>query len=104
VLDPNHQEDRMSATDRPTPKQLRHLRQLAERIGQSFAYPHTGAQASAEIRRLRDARGGRDARLDRDADRLERRAIQRDLQERPGDATRVSDSEITGYGASATWR
>ena len=78
----------MSATDRPTPKQLRHLRQLAERIG----------------RRLRDARRGRDARLDRDADRLERRAIQRDLQERPGDATRVSDSEITGYGASATWR
>ena len=55
----------MSATDKPTAKQLAHLRQLATRFGQSFAYPHTRAQASAEIRRLRSAQSGRDASIDR---------------------------------------
>ena len=70
----------MSPTDKPTAKQLAHLRQLAARLGQSFAYPQTRAQASAEIRRLRSAQRGRDAGIDRQAERRERRAIQRDLQ------------------------
>ena len=38
---------------RPTAKQLGYLRALAERAGQTFAYPRTRQQASAEIRRLR---------------------------------------------------
>jgi hypothetical protein len=45
----------MSPTDRPTAKQPEHLRQLAARLGQSFAYPETRGQASEEIRRLRTA-------------------------------------------------
>ena len=95
----------MSPTDQPTAKQLAHLRQLAARLGQSFAYPHTRAQASAEIQRLRSAQRGRDAGIDRQTERRERRAIQRDLQERAGDATRVDlEREVTGYGANATWR
>ena len=95
----------MSPTDKPTAKQLAHLRQLAARLGQSFAYPHTRAQASAEIHRLRCAQRGRDAGIDRQAERHERRAIQRDLHERAGDATRVDlEREVTGYGANATWR
>jgi hypothetical protein len=95
----------MSPTDKPTAKQLAHLRQLAARLGQSFAYPHTRAQASAEIRCLRSAQRDRDIGIDRQAERHERRAIQRDLHERAGDATRVDlDREVTGYGANATWR
>jgi hypothetical protein len=100
VLDPNQQEDRMSPTDQPTAKQLACLRRLAARVGQTFAYPHTRRQASAEIRRLLAAQ--RDAGLERQA---ERRAIQRDLQERADDAVRVDlDREAAGYGANATWR
>ena len=34
----------MSPTDKPTAKQLAHLRQLAARLGQTFAYPHTRAK------------------------------------------------------------
>jgi hypothetical protein len=95
----------MSPTDKPTAKQLGHLRQLAVRLGQSFAYPHTSAQASAEIRRLRAAQRGHDARLERQTERHERRAIQRELQEHAGDAARVDlDREAIGYGANATWR
>ena len=95
----------MSPTDKPTAKQLAHLRQLAARLGQSFAYPQTRAQASAEIQRLRAAQRGRDAGIDRQTERRERRAIQRDLQQRAGDATRVDlEREVTGYGANATWR
>jgi hypothetical protein len=95
----------MSPTDKPTAKQLAYLRRLAARLGQSFAYPHTAAHASAEIRRLRSAQRGRDAGIDRQAERRERRVIQRDLQQRAGDATRVDlEREVTGYGANATWR
>jgi hypothetical protein len=95
----------MSPTDKPTAKQLAYLRQLAARRGQSFAYPRTAAQASVEIRRLSSAQRGRDAGIDRQAERRERHAIQRDMQERAGDATRVDlEREVTGYGAYATWR
>ena len=37
----------------PSPRQLNYLKALAKRTGQTFAYPHTSAEASAEIRRLK---------------------------------------------------
>lgn len=37
---------------RPSAKQLAYLRALADRTGQTFTYPRTARQASAEIRRL----------------------------------------------------
>jgi hypothetical protein len=37
---------------KPTPRQLRYLRRLAERTGGTFAWPQTKAEASAEIERL----------------------------------------------------
>jgi hypothetical protein len=105
VLDPDHQEDQMSATDKPTAKQFAYLRRLAASVGQSFAYPQTSGQASAEIRRLRAAQRRCDAALERQSERRERRAVQRELQEGGGDAARVDlDRETTGYGANATWR
>jgi hypothetical protein len=105
VLDPKHQEDQMSFTDKPTTRQLAYLRQLAIRLGQSFTYPRTSGEASAEIRRLQASQRGRDHRLDRRDARREQRAISRDIQKGAGDAARVDlDREATGYGASATWR
>ena len=83
----------------PTRKQLAYLRTLAQRAGQTFLNPATSREASAEIRRLRKQTPS--TRTER---ATERKAITADLQERPGDATRVRDGEITGYGASATWR
>jgi hypothetical protein len=95
----------MSRTDKPTGKQLRRLRQLAIQLGQSFAYPRTSDQASAEIRRLSASQRSRDLGLDRRDERRERREIERDLRERAGDAARVDlDREATGSGAGATWR
>ena len=39
--------------NKPTPRQLSYLRSLAERTGQTFTYPHTFAEASREIDRLK---------------------------------------------------
>ena len=48
---------------RPTARQLAYLKALAQRTGQTFAYPRTVREASAEIARLRatrpDSRGER---------------------------------------------
>ena len=86
----------MSATDKPTPKQLGYLRRLASSGGQTFRYPQTRAAASAEIKRLQASRP--DSRLDRAIERAEAR------WETPGgDAAAVRDDEIEGYGSSARW-
>jgi len=89
----------MSAnTNPPTAKQMRYLRGLAEVRGESFAYPRTVAEASAEIERLKGRR--RETRAER---RREQLTISRALAA-AGDAARVRDSEISGYGSQATWR
>ena len=46
MLDPNHPEEAVE----PTAKQLAFLRALAQRTGETFAYPATRAQASAGVR------------------------------------------------------
>ena len=66
---------------RPTSKQLAYLRSLAQRTGETFTYPHTKAQASAEIRRLRS----RETSSPQER-RREQRDIARALTERPDDA------------------
>ena len=85
-----------SQPKRPSAKQLAYLRSLALRAGQTFTTPATSAQASREIDRLK--RAGSDGNV---AKQLDRRAID---TARRGDAASVRRSEITGYGASATWR
>jgi CelD/BcsL family acetyltransferase involved in cellulose biosynthesis len=82
----------------PTAKQLRYLRSLAEVRGESFAYPQSATEASAEIERLKARR--KDTRAER---RFERLAVSRAIAG-AGDAARVRDSEIGGYGSSAHWR
>jgi hypothetical protein len=85
-------------TNPPSAKQLRYLRNLAETRGESFAYPQSAAQASAEIERLKSRRPN--STLER---RFERLAVSREIAE-IGDAAQVRDSEISGYGSSAHWR
>jgi hypothetical protein len=92
-----HPTNQPEGPDRPTPRQLRYLRALANRRGQTFTYPLTKAKASAEIRRLQaipaESHGER---------WVERERLQREV-ELPADATAVGDEEITGHGASARW-
>jgi hypothetical protein len=82
----------------PTAKQLKLLRVLALERGESFATPQTRAQASREIGRLKARR--RSTRTER---AVERKQVSRALAD-SGDAAQVRGDEITGYGASATWR
>ncbi len=87
-----------TTTDRPTPRQLRYLRTLTVQTGQTFTTPHTRRQASAEIRRLRQAGTDRTGDIAR-----ERAQITRDLQERRGDAVRFGTDEVSGYGSNCRW-
>lgn len=83
---------------RPTPKQLAYLRVLAQRTGETFTYPQTIAQASAEIERL--LKRPSSTRVEQS---LDRREVQTALAERPADATRIREDETAGYGSSAKW-
>ena len=83
---------------KPTRKQLANLKGLAEKTGTTFAYPQTSAEASAEITRLQHHKRSAPG----DAHR-ERRAVQRDLQTRPDDATAIRPRDVRGYGSSARW-
>jgi hypothetical protein len=80
----------------PTAGQLRYLRTLALRAGQTFVVPHDRSQASAEIRRLKNAktRGLTFAELEAEQANRETR----------GDAASVKCWEIAGHGSTATWR
>jgi hypothetical protein len=81
----------------PTPKQLRYLREFANRTGQTFTYPTTQQQASAEIRRLSQQTAENPVERGVERDRLKREV------ELPADATSYRDDEVTGHGASARW-
>jgi hypothetical protein len=84
--------------NKPTPRQLRYLRSLAERTGQTFTYPKTFAEAGREIDRLKAVRP--DSRAER---RIERKDIADQLATGPVDSARVREDEISGRGSSATW-
>lgn len=83
---------------KPTSKQLRWLRILAQHKGETFATPRTRAEASREIARLRSRRSS--PRVER---AQERDDISWGLAE-SGPASAVRADEIAGYGASAHWR
>ena len=87
-----------TSTRRPTPRQLSYLKSLAERTGQTFAYPATSGDASREIARLKNTRPS--TRTER---RIERKLIADEIAAGPTDAARVRDDEISGHGSSATW-
>lgn len=82
----------------PSKKQLNFLRRLASEKGQTFAYPATSAQASAEIRRLLGQTSS--TRVERN---LDSNAVSVMRAERPHDATQIRRHDVTGYGSTATW-
>ena len=83
---------------KPTSKQLAYLRALAERTGTTFIPPTTSRQASSEINRLRALPHSSAGERTR-----ERRQVQRDLAERPDDATAIRARDLRGYGSDARW-
>ena len=83
---------------KPTSKQLNYLRSLAQRTGQTFAWPQTIEDASSEIERLEGVKKTPGA--DR---RRERREVRDDMAAGRGDAARVLDGEVEGYGSTARW-
>jgi len=84
-------------TKPPSQKQLRYLRDLAVSRGETFVTPHSAAEASAEIERLRGRRPS--SRADRAAERF---AV-RQIDDRWAPATDVRPTEIEGYGSTARW-
>ena len=88
----------MAWSEPPTKPQLRELRRLADRTGQSFAYPATRAEASKQLQRL--AKAAKSTAAERAIDRREIVREDHPLL----NAARVYDDEIEGYGSSARWR
>jgi hypothetical protein len=86
-------------SSKPTPKQLRYLEDLAKKAGETFAYPLTRAQASAEIRRLKSR-----APLSAAERRREAFEARRGLGGIPGDDASYRRIEVDGYGSTAHWR
>lgn len=86
----------MAKDERPTAKQQAYLRSLAQSTGTSFTPPRNKHEASAEIKRLKTL--GHSATYERRADRD---AVQSATR---GGASRVRDTEITGYGSNAHWK
>jgi hypothetical protein len=85
--------------NKPSSRQLSYLKSLADRSGQTFTYPHTAAEASREINRLKGVKA-----TSRTERYLERKAIADQIATGPvHDATRVREDEIAGRGSSATW-
>jgi hypothetical protein len=86
-----------SHDSRPTARQLRYLRQLAELTGTTFTPPATRRQASHQIEALKQR--SRSAGFDR---REDRQAVSRGLADQQP-ASSVRDDEISGYGGEARW-
>ena len=87
-----------TSNGKPTSRQLSYLKSLADRTGQTFTYPQTSRQASAEINRLKQTKPS--SRAER---YVERKLIADQIATGPLDAARVRDDEIHGRGSSATW-
>jgi len=85
----------MPAHDKPSPKQQAYLRSLAQKTGTTFTPPKTRSEASREIDRLKALSS---------SPRHERQTDRQAVQQAPrGGATRVSETEVEGYGSTATW-
>jgi hypothetical protein len=87
-----------TTSSKPTSRQLAYLKSLANRTGQTFTYPKTSRQASAEINRLKQTKP-----TSRTERYVERKLIADQIATGPLDAARVRDDEIHGRGSSATW-
>lgn len=85
--------------EKPTAKQQSYIRKLAMARGVSFTPPKTKAEASRLINDLKRRRPDSAADRVRDA-----RAISRAMATGRGDNAQVRDTEVDGYGSTATWK
>jgi hypothetical protein len=83
---------------KPTPRQLRYLRTLAERTGTTFTTPRSIAEASRLIEEMQERKQTPRSEVSR-----ERREVSQDMATRRGDAAQVRPDELSGHGSSATW-
>lgn len=83
---------------KPTPRQLRYLRFLAERSGTTFTPPRTVSEAKRLIDELKARKGTPRVDIAR-----ERRQVADDMATRRGDGARVKPEELSGWGSSAAW-
>jgi hypothetical protein len=83
---------------KPTPKQLRYMRALAEQTGTTFTTPRSTGEASQQIKELEQRK-----RTPRSDVQRERRAVSRDMAICRGDAAQIRPDELSGYGSSASW-
>ncbi len=83
---------------KPTSRQLRYLRVLAEQTGTTFTTPHSTSEASRLIKELQQRKPTPRTDVQR-----ERREISDDMATRRGDAAQVTPDELSGHGSTATW-
>jgi hypothetical protein len=81
----------------PSTKQLAYLKALAQRTGQTFTWPQSRSQASAEIARLK--RTTPSTRVERRLEQIDDRAA----HEATEDAAAVQGFEVVGYGSNCRW-
>jgi len=84
-------------SSKPTTKQIRYLEDLADKRGETFTFPQTRAEASAEIKRLKR----------RPAPTIAEREIEASQRPRwpeiQGDKAQTRAFEVEGYGSTAQW-
>ncbi len=83
---------------KPSPRQLRYLRTLAERTGTTFANPRSIGEAGRLIEQMEQRKPTR-----RDDFEREHHQVSEDMATGRGDAAQVTPEELSGYGSSATW-
>lgn len=91
---------------KPTAKQLRYLRQLAQQTGRTFVTPKTAREASQQIDLLKSGRAAtpqQEKAWEALSAKRDRKHISRELQEAPRDAARVREDEIDGWGSGASY-
>lgn len=82
---------------KPSGKQLGYLRILAEECGETFAPPSTKAEASREIKRLKERRSRSSFQRRREHE------LEAQVPGLSGDAARVRSAELVGFGSTAAW-
>jgi len=89
----------MSNHPHPTTAQLKYIRALALQRGRTFTPPRTKSEASQLINELK--RTPPNSITER---REDLRAVRDAMHTRSGDAARIRDDELDGYGSTATWK
>jgi hypothetical protein len=87
-----------SSSRKPTPRQLRYLRFLADKSGTTFTPPKSISEARRLIDEMKDRK-----RTSRGEIQRERLEVSRDMATRRDDAAQVKSDELSGYGSNATW-